>query len=83
MLNGHKTSISLEDAFWRTLRQIAGEQKRSVSKLINEIDAGREGCTNPSSAIRLYVLTHFLSRPVQPQVVAPIPELYARRANAA
>jgi predicted DNA-binding ribbon-helix-helix protein len=86
MFNGHKTSISWEDGFWRSLREIARQQKRSVSKLVNEIDAGRASCTNLSSAIRLYILTHYLTRAVQLQAgagIASIPELQPRRANAA
>jgi predicted DNA-binding ribbon-helix-helix protein len=59
MLNGHKTSVSLEDAFWGSLCAIAVGQKRPVSKIINEIDAGRGPYANLSSAIRLYVLSHF------------------------
>jgi predicted DNA-binding ribbon-helix-helix protein len=59
---GHKTSVSLEDAFWRALQKIAIGQRRSMSKLANEIDRGREPGANLSSAIRLYVLNHFRSR---------------------
>lgn len=62
LLNGHKTSVSLEDAFWRGLCDIAAGQKRSVSRLINEIDTARGAKVNLSSAVRLYVLGHFLSR---------------------
>ncbi len=52
---GHRTSISLEDAFWRRLQAIAGERGLSVSALVAEIDAGR-GEANLSSAIRVHVL---------------------------
>jgi predicted DNA-binding ribbon-helix-helix protein len=62
MLNGHKTSVSLEDAFWQGLCDIATGQKRPVSKVINEIDTARGSKANLSSAVRLYVLGHFLSR---------------------
>ncbi|MGA3302307.1 MAG: ribbon-helix-helix domain-containing protein [Methylovirgula sp.] len=52
---GHRTSISLEDAFWDGLRRIAEERKLSVAALVAEIDAAR-GANNLSSAIRVFVL---------------------------
>jgi len=52
---GHRTSVSLEDAFWRRLQAIAGERGVSVSALAAEIDAAR-GKANLSSAIRVHVL---------------------------
>ncbi len=51
---GHRTSVSLEDAFWDELAQDARRRGLSVNALIAEIDDARE--TNLSSAIRLYVL---------------------------
>ena len=51
---GHRTSVSLEDAFWRELAAIAARRAQSVNALIAEIDAGRGG--NLSSAIRVFVL---------------------------
>ncbi|MEX2454635.1 MAG: ribbon-helix-helix domain-containing protein [Rhodospirillaceae bacterium] len=51
---GHRTSVSLEDAFWSDLLAIAAARGLSVNALIAEIDDGREA--NLSSAIRLYVL---------------------------
>lgn len=54
-ISGHRTSISLEEAFWRQLKIVAERRARSVSALIAEIDASR-GETNLSSAIRVYVL---------------------------
>ncbi|QAY95439.1 aryl-sulfate sulfotransferase [Methylovirgula ligni] len=53
---GHRTSISLESAFWDALRDIAHTRRLSLAALIGEIDAGR-GTANLSSAIRVYVLT--------------------------
>ena len=52
---GHRTSVSLEDAFWRRLRRIAAERGLSVNALAARIDASR-GEANLSSAIRVYVL---------------------------
>jgi len=53
---GHRTSVSLEDAFWQALKTIATARGLSLNRLISEIDAGRTG--NLSSAIRVYVLRH-------------------------
>ncbi len=51
---GHRTSISLEDAFWRELKALAGKRSQSINALVAEIDANR-GRTNLSSAIRVFV----------------------------
>ena len=52
---GHRTSISLEHVFWQALRTEAAARKKSVARLVAEIDAGR-GDANLSSAIRVHVL---------------------------
>ena len=52
---GHKTSISLEDAFWSDLRKIANAKNASLSNVVAEIDKTRQQ-GNLSSAIRLFVL---------------------------
>jgi predicted DNA-binding ribbon-helix-helix protein len=57
IIGGHKTSVSLEDAFWTDLKEIAHSQGATVSKLIAQIDDTRQQ-GNLSSAIRLYVLEH-------------------------
>ena len=55
VIAGHRTSISLEDAFWRRLQKIAAEKGVSMNALAAEIDAGR-GDANLSSAVRVFVL---------------------------
>ena len=55
---GHRTSVSLEDAFWRALADLADARGQSINRLIGEIDATR--ATNLSSAIRVHIL-HSLS----------------------
>jgi predicted DNA-binding ribbon-helix-helix protein len=55
VINGHKTSISLEEAFWKGLKEIAGARKMTLSDLISSIDAERKHA-NLSSAIRLFIL---------------------------
>jgi predicted DNA-binding ribbon-helix-helix protein len=52
---GHKTSVSLEDAFWRALKEIAGARHTTLCDLVAAIDTAREQ-GNLSSAIRLFVL---------------------------
>ncbi len=51
---GHRTSVSLEDAFWAELRRVALARRCSINALIAEVDAGRSG--NLSSAIRVFLL---------------------------
>ena len=58
VLAGHKTSVSLEDAFWRGLKDIAWSRRTTLSNLINSIDLDRER-GNLSSALRLFVLNHY------------------------
>jgi len=53
---GHRTSITLEDAFWRSLKSTAEEQGLTVAALVAEIDAAR-GEAGLSAAIRVYLLT--------------------------
>ena len=55
VLGGHKTSVSLEDAFWRGLKDIAHGQHVTLSNTVAEIDRSRQQ-SNLSSAIRLFVL---------------------------
>lgn len=57
-VKGHRTSISLEDAFWGALRKIAIKQSKSVSELVELIDTDR-GEAGLSSAIRLYILGYY------------------------
>ena len=58
MLAGHKTSISLEDEFWRALKDIASSRRTTPTDLINSIHTDREH-GNLSSATRLFVLNHY------------------------
>ena len=55
VIDGHKTSVSLEDAFWRGLKKIARAQHATLSNIVAEIDKTRQH-GNLSSAIRLFVL---------------------------
>jgi predicted DNA-binding ribbon-helix-helix protein len=58
---GHKTSVSLEDAFWKGLREIADGRDMTLSDLVGTIDGNRQ-YGNLSSAIRLFVLGQYRDR---------------------
>src|SRR5215471_7541561 len=58
VIAGHKTSVSLEDAFWIGLKQIASARGRTLSELVSTIDAERPH-SNLSSTIRLFVLDYY------------------------
>jgi predicted DNA-binding ribbon-helix-helix protein len=58
VIAGHKTSVSLEDAFWKGLKEIAGGRDLTLSDLVATIDTDRQH-GNLSSAIRLFVLDHY------------------------
>jgi predicted DNA-binding ribbon-helix-helix protein len=61
VLHGRKTSVSLEDVFWNSLREIAAREGMSASELVAGIDRARER-HNLSSAIRLFVLNEYRRR---------------------
>ena len=76
VIAGHKTSVSLEDAFWKGLKEIASGRNMTLSDLVASIDGGRRQ-GNLSSAIRLFVLDHYRaqagsngSRDVGPSITA-------------
>jgi predicted DNA-binding ribbon-helix-helix protein len=58
VIHGHKTSVSLEDAFWTVLKEIARERNETLSRLVTAID-GERAQGNLSSAIRLFVLARY------------------------
>jgi predicted DNA-binding ribbon-helix-helix protein len=61
VIAGHKTSVSLEDAFWKGLKDIAVGRHVTLSDLVAAIDSQRRH-GNLSSAIRLFVLDHYQAR---------------------
>jgi predicted DNA-binding ribbon-helix-helix protein len=61
VVNGHKTSVSLEDEFWSALKVIAGRRLMNLSDLVTAIDGQRQH-GNLSSAIRLFVLDFYRSQ---------------------
>ena len=58
VIAGHKTSVSLEDAFWKGLKEIATTRDMTLSDLVATIDTDRRH-GNLSSAIRLFVLEYY------------------------
>ena len=61
VIAGHRTSVSLEDAFWKALKEIAQARRASLADLIGTIDHQRRG-GNLSSAVRVFVLDHYRRR---------------------
>ena len=59
---GRRTAVSLEDAFWEGLREIAKERNETLKDLVSKINADRQ-MFNLSSAIRLFVLHYYRNRP--------------------
>lgn len=55
VIAGHETSVTLEDAFWQALKDIADARGIALNALATEIDRTRQG--NLSSALRVFVLT--------------------------
>lgn len=55
---GHRTSVSLEEPFWAALKEIAGQERRTLAALVADVDS-RRGEANLSSALRLHVLAHY------------------------
>jgi predicted DNA-binding ribbon-helix-helix protein len=61
-LRGHRTSVSLEDAFWQEFQRIATERDMSVNELAAEVDEARGMESGLASAIRVYVLHQVIGR---------------------
>ena len=61
VIAGHKTSVSLEDAFWKCLKEIAAAKRMTLSDLVASIDTDRRK-GNLSSAIRLFVLDYYRAK---------------------
>jgi predicted DNA-binding ribbon-helix-helix protein len=61
ILAGHKTSVSLEDAFWNALKEIARRRLITLRDLIGTIDSQRQQ-RNLSSALRVFVLEFYRSQ---------------------
>ncbi len=62
-IRGHRTSVSLEEEFWRCLLEIAEAKDQTVAALISGIDERRPPDQNLSSAARLFVLDWYRTNP--------------------
>jgi predicted DNA-binding ribbon-helix-helix protein len=65
---GHKTSVSLEDEFWNSLKEIAGQRGMTLQELVGAIDGDRQHA-HLSSAIRLFVLSFYRDQNAPRQVL--------------
>ena len=83
LIAGHKTSVSLEDAFWRALKEIARAQNASLSHTVAEIDKARKQGNNLSSAIRLFVLDRALTPATREPAMLSSLEIEAASPNGA
>lgn len=61
-LRGHRTSVSLEEPFWAAFQAIAAERGLPLATLAAEIDEDRGDQAGLASAIRVFVLRHFIER---------------------
>ena len=63
ILNGHNTSVSLEDLFWTELKNIAKEQELSINQLVAKIDDSRNFEVNGlATELREFVLKHHINK---------------------
>lgn len=76
VIGGHKTSVSLEDAFWSELKDIAGRRDMTISTMVGEIDTQRSQ-GNLSSAIRLFVLDSTRNRANEKMIHQPMNAMLA------
>lgn len=63
-LGGHRTSVTLEDEFWRAFREISSAKSLGINELAAEIDVDRGTDTGLATAIRLYVLAYYRARAI-------------------
>jgi predicted DNA-binding ribbon-helix-helix protein len=73
VFDGRKTSVTLEDAFWDSLHEIAHQQHKTVSQLVARIDAERK-FANLSSNLRLFVLAYACQEGPTPRLTARLPK---------
>jgi predicted DNA-binding ribbon-helix-helix protein len=70
-IRGHRTSLSLEQAFFDRLVAIAARRRMSLAALIAEVDDSRPKDANLSSALRIHVLDDALRRATPEERTAP------------
>ena len=63
IINGHNTSVSLEDLFWEELKNIAKEEQLSINQLVAKIDENRNfEKSSLATELRELVLKHHLKK---------------------
>ncbi len=83
VIDGHKTSISMEDAFWTSFKEIAKEDAATLSHLAASIDETRVPGANLSSAIRVYILDRMQAKARSLHGADDVPGLASGPARAA
>jgi predicted DNA-binding ribbon-helix-helix protein len=81
VIAGHKTSVSLEDAFWSGLKDIASRRRTTLSGLVAAIDKERQH-TNLSSALRIFVLDFYRNQVSDTEPDDQMPETMERPSSA-
>ena len=64
IIDGFKTSVSLEEAFWKSLREIAHERNETLTQILTGIDERRKA-KNLSSTNRVFILEYYKGRSAQ------------------
>lgn len=64
-IRGHRTSFSLEDAFFAEIERLAASRELTVAALVAEVDEARDRSVNLSSALRLHVLSALKAEAVE------------------
>jgi predicted DNA-binding ribbon-helix-helix protein len=78
LIDGRKTSVRLEEAFWVGLQEIADKRRMTISGLMSTIDAHRQH-KNRSSALRLFVLEYYRTQVGGISVPNPLPPPASRQ----
>ncbi len=81
VIAGHKTSVSLEDAFWSGLKDIASRRRTTLSGLVAAIDKERQH-TNLSSALRIFVFDFYRNQVSDTEPDDQMPETMERPSSA-
>jgi predicted DNA-binding ribbon-helix-helix protein len=71
ILDGRRTSLSIEYEFWAALKRIAASHSMTIANLVCQMDRSQNG-SNLSSAVRLFVLAHYVEQSAEPLTDEPI-----------
>ena len=75
LLDGRKTSVSVEEVFWISLKELAREREMTLSELVASIDEQRVASANLSSAIRVHVLERVRRQIRDLEARVPVPNV--------